>query len=198
MADTTTTTTTTTTTDLASVITGSHSAANVRLIKDFAVFLLPDAKNLPTGTTWTPPDGVTPVGWATDKGLTLTLKAGSTTDIKGHNGTVVKSLTAPGNFTLKIPAMESRKSVAAAYFGVSADRGVIKSNGESGGTYQAVVAGIDTDGKPVVIVLRDATVTDRDDITLAGGSAIEMGITLTAHTPSDGDSQLTVYGLTVD
>lgn len=195
---TTTPSTSTTTNDLASVISKSHSADNVRVIKDFAVFLLPDAKNLPTSTTWTPPDGVTPVGWATDKGLTLALKAGSTTDIKGHDGSVVKSLTAPGNFTLKIPAMESRKSVAAAYFGVDATDGVIKSNGEAGGTYQVVVAGIDTDGKPVVIVLRDATVTDRDDITLAGGSAIVLGITLTAHTPSDGNSQLTIYSLTTD
>lgn len=192
-----TTTPSTTTNDLASVISKSHSAANVRVIKDFAVFLLTDTTNLPTGTSWTPPSGVTPVGWATDKGLTLSLKAGSTADIKGHDGGVVKSLTAPGNFTLKIPAMESRKSVAAAYFGVTVEDGVIKSNGEAGGTYQVVVAGIDEDGKPVVIVLRDATVTDRDDITLVGGSAIVMGITLTAHTPSDGGTQLAVYGLTV-
>lgn len=188
---------TTPTTTLADAINASHDADNVRLIKDFAVYLLTDTTNLPTSASWTPPSSLTPVGWATDKGLTLSTKAGSETDVKGHDQSVVKSLTAAGNYTLKVPAMECRKTVAEAYFGVTISTdGAIHANAEAGPKYQVVIAGIDSDARPVIVVLRDATVTDRDDITLAGGSAIELSVTFTSHKPASGN-QLDIYGLTV-
>lgn len=185
------------------VIDASHVAENVRLIKDFAVYMVDAAKppegfTYPTSASWTPGDTVKPVGWATDKGLTLKFGAGSSTDIKGHDQSVVKSVVAKGNFELTIPAMECRKTVAEAFFGVSADTdGSIKSNAEPGKTWNVIILGIDTDGRPVVLVLHNATVTDRGDISLAGGSAIELSITLTTH-PSGSVKQLEAYGLTVD
>ena len=92
---------------------------------------------------------------------------------------------------------QRRKAVAEAYFGVTIDTdGAIHANAEAGPKYQVVIAGIDSDARPVIIVLRDATVTDRDDITLAGGSAIELSVTFTSHKPASGN-QLDIYGLTV-
>lgn len=186
------------TTTLQDTIAASHNSANVRLIKDYAVWLLPDASNLPTSTAWTPPSGVKPVGWNTDDGAELAFEAGDTTDIKGHDGSVVLSVGAPGNYTLKIPALEMTKTVAQAYFGVTVGAdGAIHSAGNPTGKYQVVLAGIDHAGRPVIIVLRDATITDRDSITLSAGSSMTMTMTFTAHTASDG-KQFDAYGLTVE
>lgn len=194
----TTNTDTTTTTPLKDVITASHSSENVRVIKDYAVWLLSVATGLPTSTTWTPPSGTSPIGWNTEDGAELEFKSGDNTDIKGHDGSVVLSLSAPGNYTLKIPAMETTKAVAQAYFGVTVGSdGSIHSAGNPSGMYQLVLAGIDQNDKPVIIVLRDATITDRDSITLSAGKAMTMTMTFTGHTASDG-KQLDIYGLVLD
>lgn len=186
------------TTTLQDTIAASHNSANVRLIKDYAVWLLPDATGLPTSTAWTPPSGVKPVGWNTDDGAEFAFEAGETNDIKGHDGSVVLSVGAPGNYTLKIPALEMTKTVAQAYFGVTVGTdGAIHSAGNPTGKYQVVLAGIDQAGRPVIIVLRDATITDRDSITLSAGSSMTMTMTFTAHTASDG-KQFDAYGLTVE
>lgn len=184
--------------NIAEVATTGDDEKLVRLIKDYALFLYKRSDNitLPTSEQWTNPDNLKPVGYNSEDGIVLHPEPGDTTDIKAHNGKIVRSVTEPGYWTLKFAGIECRKSVAEAYFGVTADEhGAFHVKDATTPTeYSLIVAGIDIDGNPIVITAGKATVSDRDDITFKNGETITFSLTLKLLNASDGD-QYAVYGL---
>lgn len=170
----------------------------VRLIKDYALFLYKRSDNitLPISEQWTNPDNLTPVGYNSEDGIVLHPEPGDTTDIKAHNGKIVRSITEPGYWTLQFAGIECRKSVAEAYFGVTADEhGAFHVKDATTPTeYSVIVAGIDIDGNPVIITAGKATVSDRDDINLKNGETITFNLTMKLLNVGDGD-QFAVYGM---
>lgn len=182
----------------AEVATSGDDEKLVRLIKDYALFLYKRSDNitLPISADWTNPDNLAPVGYNSEDGIVLHPEPGDTTDIKAHNGKIVRSITEPGYWTLQFAGIECRKSVAEAYFGVTADEhGAIHVKDATTPTeYSVIVAGIDIDGNPIVITAGKATVSDRDDVTLKNGETITFNLTLKLLNATDGD-QYAVYGL---
>ena len=105
-------------------VSSGNTAGNVRLIKNYALFLFPKGDSTfvaPTGVAWTPPASKKPIGYSTEDGAVLHPEPGDSTDYKAHNGDIVLSDTDPGYWTLQLAAMEGRKDVVSAYFDVDVD-----------------------------------------------------------------------------
>ena len=95
-------------------VSSGNTAGNVRLIKNYALFLFPKGDSTfvaPTGVAWIPPTSKKPIGYSTEDGAVLHPEPGDSTDYKGHNGDIVLSDTDPGYWTLQLAAMEGRKDV---------------------------------------------------------------------------------------
>ena len=226
MADTTSSTTQMTADDWAELIAADRYRSNIRLIGDMAVWLLPvdgwtwdgraaADKQLPTlagdGTPqWTPPSR--PVGWMSSDGVTLSYKPGETTIFPGLNGEPAHYVTQPGNCELKLTGLETRLNTLQAYFGSSVYKNQITyspSRTVQRTMWDVILAGIDTDDRPVIIELLNAEVTARDDLKVNGRSAVTVGMTFTSH-PYQGaqsgqggnidalDTELRILGLDSD
>lgn len=79
-------------------VSSGNTAGNVRLIKNYALFLFPKGDSTfvaPTGVAWTPPASKKPIGYSTEDGAVLHPEPGDSTDYKAHNGDIVLSDTDP-------------------------------------------------------------------------------------------------------
>lgn len=182
-----------------SYISSGNNAELVKLIKDYALYLFPlaeGAPTLPTSEQWTPPTGAKPVGYNSEDGAVLHPEPGDTTEIKAHNGDVVVSESDPGYWTLQIPGIECRRSIAEAYFGVTADeKGAFHvKDATSNIQYAWVLAAIDQYGNPIVLCGGKAQVSDRDDMTLVSTDVLTFNVTLKMFKGADG-YQFHCYGL---
>lgn len=86
-------------------VSSGNTAGNVRLIKNYALFLFPKGDSTfvaPTGVAWTPPASKKPIGYSTEDGAVLHPEPGDSTDYKAHNGDIVLSDTDPGYWTLQL------------------------------------------------------------------------------------------------
>lgn len=225
MADNNTSTAQMTADDWAALIKADRYRSNIRLIGDLAVWLLPvdgwtwdgrkaADKQLPTlardGTPqWAPPSR--PVGWMSSDGVTLSYKPGDTTIFPGFNGEPAHYVTQPGNWTLKLTGLETRLSTLQAYFGSSVYKNSITyspSRTVNRYMWDVVLAGIDTDGRTIIIELRNGEVTAHDDIKAVGRTTVTVGMTFTSHPYLGGDNfggnigaldtQLRILGLDTD
>lgn len=181
-----------------SYISSGNNADLVKLIKDYALFLFPKGETftMPTSTDWQPPEGKKPVGYNSEDGAVLHPEPGDTTEIKAHNGDVVVSESAPGQWTLQIPGIESTKDIVEAYFGTKADKdGALHvKDATSNIEYGFVLAALDQNGNPIVVCGQKAKVTDRDDITFSDTDVVTFNITLGMFKGADG-FQFHAYGL---
>lgn len=180
-------------------ISSGNNADLVKLIKDYALYLFPlseGAVTLPTSEQWTPPEGKTPVGYNSEDGAVLHPEPGDTTEIKAHNGDVVVSESDPGYWTLQIPGIECRRSIAEAYFGVTADdKGAFHvKDATTSIQYAWVLAALDQYGNPIVLTGGKAQVSDRDDMTLVSTDVLTFNVTLKMFKGADG-YQFHCYGL---
>lgn len=211
--------------DWAELIAADRYRSNIRLIGDLAVWLLPvdgwtwdgrkaADKQLPTlagdGTPqWTPPSR--PVGWMSSDGVTLKYSPGDTTLFPGYNGEPAHYVEQPGNWTLKLESLETRLNTLQAYFGSTTYRHTITyspSNTVQRRMWDVVLAGIDTDGRTIIIELRNGEVTAQDDLKVTGRTAVTVGMTFTSHPYLGGDTyggntgtldtQLRILGLDSD
>jgi hypothetical protein len=179
-------------------ISSGNNADLVKLIKDYALFLFKPGEEwtMPTSTEWQPPADKKPVGYNSEDGAVLHPEPGDTTEIKAHNGEVVVSDTAAGNWTLQIPGIQSSKDIVESYFGTTADEhGYLHVKDATTSTeYGWVLAALDQHGKPIVVCGKKAKVTDRDDMTLSSSEVLTYNITLSLFKGSDG-YMFHAYGL---
>lgn len=225
MTDTSSSTAPMTADDWAELITADRYRSNIRLIGDLAVWLLPvdgwtyegraaADKQLPTlagdGTPqWTPPSR--PVGWMSSDGVAISYKPGDTTVFPGYNGSPAHYVEQPGNWELELTGLETRLNTLQAYFGSTVYNNSIiyRTTATANLTmWDVVLAGIDTDGRTVVIELHNGEVTARDDLKVTGRNAVTCGMTFTSHPYLGGDdwggnvgaldTQLRILGLDAD
>lgn len=183
----------------------SNDSANVRVIKQYALFLFKTTDKdttLPTNTSWTAPSGVKPIGYSTEDGAVLHPEAGDDTEIKGHNGDVIYAESTGGYWTLQLAGVECKRSVAEAYFGVAvgSDGAIHLDDASTGGTtYNVVLAALDAKGRPLIVVLHDATVSERDDIAITYTDAIQLNMTFKGKKATGAEGHmLDLYGFAVD
>lgn len=184
---------------IAEIIAASYDAKLVRPIKDYAIFLIPASKftgTLPSSTEWTNPDNLKPVGYNSEDGATLHPEPGDTKEIIAHNGDVARSTTKPGYWTIKFAGIECRKTIAEAYFGVTADdKGAFHvADAATHTEYVLIVVGIDIDDNPIVITAGRAQVSDREDMEFKNDEAITFSLTMKLFKAEDGQ-QFHLYGL---
>ncbi|PLS31635.1 bacterial Ig-like domain, group 2 [Bifidobacterium margollesii] len=183
-----------------SYITSGNNAQLVKLIKDYALFLWrlddPSRPDMPDSENWTPPQGARPVGYNSEDGAVLHPEPGDETEIKAHNGDIVVSEQDPGYWTLQIPGIECRQSIAEAYFGVKADDdgSFHVRDAAANVEYMAVLACLDQYGNPIVLPIGRCKVSDRDDMTLVSTEAVTFNVTLRMFKAADG-YMFHVYGL---
>lgn len=173
-----------------------NDASRVRLIKQYALFLMdPATASLPTSEEWKPASGLTPIGYNSDDGAELSPETGKSDDITGHNGDTVASISSGGNWKLKLTGIECRKQIAEAYFGVKADSngGFHLDDAACNTEYALVLAGLDQYGKPIIISAGRAKVGDRESINFAYNKAVSFGITFNLLKPAQGHA-VDIYG----
>lgn len=164
-----------------SYISGENDSANVKLIKNYALFLFKEGEDFtpPTGVDWTPPANKKPIGYSSEDGAVLHPEPGDTTDYKGHNGDIVVSETEPGYWTLQLAGIEARKDVIEAYFDVDleADGGISITGAGLTKQWGLVLAALDQSDRPLVLYATNAKVSERDDVSMKNGELMQFSIT---------------------
>lgn len=94
-------------------VSNGNTAGNVRLIKNYALFLFPKGDSTfvaPTGVNWTPPSNKKPIGYSTEDGAVLHPEPGDSTDYKAHNGDIVLSDTDPATGRSSSPRWKAART----------------------------------------------------------------------------------------
>ncbi|KFI39790.1 hypothetical protein BACT_0490 [Bifidobacterium actinocoloniiforme DSM 22766] len=171
-------------------VSSGNNADLVKLIKDYALYLFRKDESFtpPASVDWTPPAGKRPVGYNAEDGAVLHPEPGDTTEIKAHNGDVVITDTAPGNWTLQIPGIESTKDIVEAYFGTKADEnGALHvKDASTPEEFSWVLVALDQHENPIVVYGQRAKVTDRDDLPFSDTDNVVYNITLSMLKGKDG------------
>ena len=178
-------------------VSSGNEAKNVRLIKNYALFLFSDSEQFtaPTGLNWAPPNGKKPIGYSSEDGAVLHPEAGDSTDYKAHNGDIVLSDSDPGYWTLQLAGIEAKKEVVEAYFDTTvATDGSISLNG-AGLTrkWKLVLAALDQQDRPMLLVATNAKVSDRDDVSMKSSELMQFSLTFKLL-KGDGGNQFKAWG----
>lgn len=181
-------------------ITDGHDASLVKTIADYALFLFKKGEEYtkPTSTDWSP-GSAQPIGYNSEDGAVLHPETGDETEIKGHNGDVVLSRKSGGYWTIKFAAMEMRKQVAEAYFGVTiGEDNVIKLNTvETNQEWIIVLAALDQNGEPMIFHSQRSQVSDREDVSLVNSDLVKLGMTFKLFKDANGNFA-ELYGFVKD
>ena len=183
-------------------VSSGNTAGNVRLIKNYALFLFPKGDStfvVPTGVAWTPPTSKKPIGYSTEDGAVLHPEPGDSTDYKAHNGDIVLSDTDPGYWTLQLAAMEGRKDVVSAYFDVDveADGGISIKGAGLKKEWILVLVALDQRDRPFLLYGTNAKVSDRDDVSLKSSEIMNFSMTFKMLKGDNGE-QFHAWGLVTD
>ena len=179
-----------------------NTAGNVRLIKNYALFLFPKGDSTfvaPTGVNWTPPASKKPIGYSTEDGAVLHPEPGDSTDYKAHNGDIVLSDTDPGYWTLQLAAMEGRKDVVSAYFDVDVDSdgGISIKGAGLKKEWILVLVALDQQDRPFLLYGTNAKVSDRDDVSLKSSEIMNFSMTFKMLKGTNGE-QFHAWGLVTE
>lgn len=157
-----------------------NDASQVKLIKNYALFLYaPDEQFAePTGLDWTP-GSKKPIGYSSEDGAVLHPEPGDNTDFTAHNGDIVLSVTEPGYWTLQLAGIESRKEVIEAYFDadVASDGSLSVTGAGMTKTWKLVLAALDQEDRPMLLYAKNAQVSDRDDVSMKKDELMQYSIT---------------------
>lgn len=183
-------------------VSNGNNSGNVRLIKNYALFLFPKDDSTfvaPTGVNWTPPASKKPIGYSTEDGAVLHPEPGDSTDYKAHNGDIVLSDTDPGYWTLQLAAMEGRKDVVSAYFDVDveADDGISIKGAGLKKEWTLVLVALDQQDRPFLLYGTNAKVSDRDDVSLKSSEIMNFSMTFKMLKGDNGE-QFHAWGLVTD
>jgi hypothetical protein len=153
------------------------SAANVRVAAAGVVYHAPLLTTLPTDTTTALNVAFLDVGYISDEGLSASPDE-STSDIRAWGGDLVRRVISEYGESYTFTMLETNANAVTAYFG----NGTATAwEGKSIEIRKAWVFHI-TDGVKIRrIVLPDASVTDRGDITYATTEAIAYPVTLSTY-----------------
>ena len=178
-------------------VSSGNTAGNVRLIKNYALFLFPKGDS--TFVAWTPPASKKPIGYSTEDGAVLHPEPGDSTDYKAHNGDIVLSDTDPGYWTLQLAAMEGRKDVVSAYFDVDVDSdgGISIKGAGLKKEWILVLVALDQQDRPFLLYGTNAKVSDRDDVSLKSSEIMNFSMTFKMLKGDKGE-QFHAWGLVIE
>lgn len=183
-------------------VSSGNDSGNVRLIKNYALFLFPKGDSTftaPTGVNWAPPSGKKPIGYSTEDGAVLHPEPGDSTDYKAHNGDIVLSDTDPGYWTLQLSAMEGRKDVVSAYFDVDveSDGGISIKGAGLNKEWILVLVALDQRDRPFLLYGTNSKVSDRDDVSLKSSEIMNFSMTFKMLKGTNGE-QFHAWGLVTE
>lgn len=163
-------------------VSSGNTAGNVRLIKNYALFLFPKGDSTfvaPTGVAWTPPASKKPIGYSTEDGAVL------------HPD--------PGYWTLQLAAMEGRKDVVSAYFDVDVDSdgGISIKGAGLKKEWILVLVALDQQDRPFLLYGTNAKVSDRDDVSLKSSEIMNFSMTFKMLKGDKGE-QFHAWGLVIE
>jgi hypothetical protein len=152
-----------------------------RLIKDGAIFIRPVGSTAPTGTSWTPTDSETQVGYYSDDGYVLTPVPGDETNLTGHNGDPLISESAPGWWTVGFSGLEGNEVVTSTYFDVDVapDGSVTVSKAAASRRYDVITVGLDQKDRLILVHYPNVQIdnSSREGVTFNRTTLLAMGLT---------------------
>ena len=181
-----------------------NSAELVRVIKNGAIFLRKVGATAPTGPDWTPTPTDGFLGYYSTDGYTLTPEPGSTEEMEGHNGDILITETAPGNWKVGVSALEGNERVNSAYFDIDPDQ-----IGEDGSftvdkasaalEYDMVTVGLDQRDRLVIAHYPRVKISDREAVTFNRTTLMAMGMTFrTFKGPKTSPYHFKAWGFVID
>lgn len=170
-----------------------NDAGNVGIVPDGMLFLGPVGVAKPTSSLFEPGPEMTALGYYSEDGYELNPAPGDTTAFNAHNGDEVDSSSAPGNWTVKFSAIESKRATVEAYFDAAVDlsEGSITLSKASIETYRSLIAiAIRKDGSRALKFFPTVRVSDRDSITYNRSTLIGYGMTFQTYGDRSADPLL--------
>jgi len=146
---------------------------------------------LPTTVTATPDTAFWDVGYISEDGV-VTSTSTDTNDIKAwQNGDLVRRVQTSHDYTVQFTMLETNETTLELYYGnfthgAGAASGVAQVRGEQGYRGSFLVDVVD-DTNRIRLVLPDAQVTDRGDVSYVNGDAIQYQVTLTCYPDASGN-----------
>lgn len=158
-----------------------NDADLARLIKDGALFLRDVGSTAPTGTSWTPGGSDLQVGYYSDEGFVVTPVPGDESSFTGHNGDLLISEAAPGNWTVGFSGLEGNETVTAAYFDVdvASDGSVTVSGASASRRYDLVAVGLDQKDRLILVHFPNVQIdnSSREALTFNRTTLLAYGLT---------------------
>lgn len=156
-----------------------NNADLVRLIKDGAIFIRETGADAPEGTNWVPGVGDAALGYYSDTGFVLTPVSGDATDFTAHNGDIVHSEQAPGNWTLGFSGLEANQANAEVYFDteVSVDGSIMVTSAAASKHYDIVTVGLDQQDRLAVVHYPRVKISEREALTFNRTTLLAYGMT---------------------
>ncbi|GAA3581058.1 hypothetical protein GCM10022198_00190 [Klugiella xanthotipulae] len=162
----------------------ANNADFVKLIKDGAIFIGPHGAPTPDGHDWAPGPEYVNLGYYSEDGFTLTPAPGDTTEFKAHNGDVVLSEQADGNWTIAFSGIQDGVTLTEAYFDTEVDplTGGYKLTSAAVKTYRALVLiGEGSNGDVIVHHAPRVKVSEREALTFNATTLSARGVTFTTY-----------------
>lgn len=157
-----------------------NDADLARLIKDGAVFVREaGTTDIPTGTSWTPTNAASQIGYYSDDGFTIAPNAGDTTELTGHNGDVLIAESDPGYWTVAFAGLEGNKATTEAYFDttVAADGSITVTTAAASKRYDIVTVGLDQKDRLILVHYPNVQISEREGITFNRTTLLALSAT---------------------
>jgi hypothetical protein len=167
------------------------TAANARVAVTGAVYRAPAGTALPTSATGVLDTNFWDVGYISTDGIQTSIST-DTNDIQAwQNGDILRTVMTSHNYTVSFTMMETNETSLGLYYnafthGAGAASGTALVKGVQGYRGSFVINVVDGT-QNLRIVLPDAQVTERGDISYVNGDAIQYPVTLTAYPDASGN-----------
>lgn len=166
------------------------TAGNVRVAGTGNVFKAPAGTALATDHTTALNAAFKDLGYYTEDGFKMNISK-SSTDIKAHNGDVVRTVTNEHKVTFDLTMMEWNLEAAKAEFGstnvVVATGTTIKVNSTAGDRGPFVLEAVDGATKMRIVIPDGQIVTDSQEVTFNNTSSINFPLSIVAYPDGTGN-----------
>lgn len=185
-----------------SYVSDGNVKENAKVFKESAVYLFDMDEEIGTlGPDWTPPKNKKPLGYFSEDGLEIGKESGDSTDFKGHNGDPLFSMKSGAYYTVKLTALEVKKSTVELYFSTKVDEkgDVYVDANATAPKHRLVVAGLDQDDNLVIMYAPEVQLTEVESLNWKRSDLFSFGVTVRTY-KSDKNiggrkSDLAFYGL---
>lgn len=162
------------------------TAANVRVGVTGGAFHAPLATTIPTNATSALNAAFKEVGYISEDGITQAIAA-DVSDIKAwQNGDVVRKVQTSHDLTFQFSMIETNAESLKIYYGdPNATISAVQITGDQT-VREAWVLEVTDGDNDIRVVLPDAQVTERGDVTYKNDEAIAYDVTITAYPDSNG------------